>query len=137
MADETTHRFLVYGLVETIARNHGEVTHAVGVGVLSDPPRIGRHEPDAIARDAMSGRLLIGEAKRGDELFTEHSQEQLADFSTHIEESGEHASFVLAVPQGWRIEAERAITEAGGDLEWTNVLEVDFPDAPPAPLPGE
>jgi hypothetical protein len=133
VADDTTHRLTVAGLVEIIARDHGAVTHAVGVGTLPDPPAVGRHEPDLLARAAQAERLVIGEAKCGDDLFTEHSQEQLSDFSTHVEKSGEHAAFVLAVPAGWRQEAVRAVAEAGGDLDRTTVVEVGLPDAPAPP----
>lgn len=120
-------------LVHDIAMKHGEVTHADGVGTLSAPPRVDRHEPDIVARDKTSGRLIIGEAKQGDDLFTDHSQEQLHDFSRHVEESGEQAVMVLGVPTGWRGEAERAVLEAGGLLDWTEIIEVGVPNPPALP----
>lgn len=132
-AQTEAHRTLVDSLVHNFAMNHGKVTHADGVGTLPAPSAVGRHEPDVLARAELSGTLLIGEAKQGDDLFSEHSQEQLHDFSTYVETGGEHAALVLAVPKGWKPEAERAVTAAGGALDWTSVLEVEFPGAPPPP----
>lgn len=134
MAEQTpTHRTLVAAVVSHLANNHGGVTHADGYGILAAPRAIGRHRPDALTRDERSGVLVIGEAKQGDDLFTEHSQEQLHDFSNHTEASGQHALLVLAVPTGWESEAERAVKEAGGLLNSTFVLGVPLPDTPAPP----
>lgn len=132
-AQTPAHQTLVASLVHHFAMSHGTVTHADGIGTLPAPVAVGRHEPDVLARDEPSGRLLIGEAKQGDDLGTEHSQEQLRDFSTYVEASGEHAALILAVPKGWRGEAEQAVVSAGGELDWTTVLEVEFPGAPALP----
>jgi hypothetical protein len=40
---------------------------------------------------------------------------------------------VLGVPTGWRGEAERAVLEAGGLLDWTEIIEVGVPNPPALP----
>ena len=135
MPQSPLHRNLVSALVEHIARNHAEVSHGAGIGTLPDPPKIGRHEPDVLAR-GVGDKLVIGEAKIGDDLDAETSQEQFSDFTTHVDDSsGEAAVMVLAVPKGWRGEAEKAIRAAGGNLERATVVEVGLPNAPTPPDP--
>jgi hypothetical protein len=133
MPQSPLHRNLVSALVEHIARNHAEVSNAAGVGTLPDPPKIGRHEPDVLAR-GVGDKLVIGEAKIGDDIDAPTSQEQFADFTTYLDDSsGESAVMVLAVPEGWREKAEQAIREAGGNLDHATVVEVGLPGAPTPP----
>ena len=101
------------------------MTHAAGTLTLEDPPKIGRHEPDALGK-GVGGTPVIGEAKTGPDLFEPRALEQLYDF-THHEENGEQAALVLIVPKGFRTDAERALAEAGAAVERTSVIEVSFP----------
>lgn len=127
------HRDLVHSLVEQISRDHGLVSHAARIGTLPDPPAIGRHEPDVLAR-GLSETLVIGEAKVGEDLFTETTQEQLHDFTHHVDEqTGEVAALVLAVPGGWRDEAQRALAAADADPERCSIIQVNLPGGPPPP----
>lgn len=112
-------------MLSKIATGHCEVTHAAGTLTLDDPPKIGRHEPDALGK-GMSGTPVIGEAKTGPDLFELRALEQLYDF-THHEENGEWAALVLVVPKGFRADAERALAEAGAAVERASVIEVTFP----------
>lgn len=114
-AEGGVHRTLVQSLASTLARASGAITHADGVGTLPEPPRVGRHRPDLVGRD-VAGHDFLGEAKLGPDLYDTHSQEQLADFSTYAPD-GERCHFHLVVPAGWRDEAERAITAAGGVVD--------------------
>lgn len=132
--DDRVHRELVASLVRLIANDFGEVTHAEGVASLPLPPRVGRHRPDALGH-TVGGTTILGEAKLGPELLRdEHAQEQLADFSAHAS-ANEHSVFVLLVPSGWQEPAERAIQEAGGQLDrYVRVFEVNgLVGAPPPP----
>jgi hypothetical protein len=108
------HRTLVSLLVSHLAQGSGEVTHAES-GTLPQPPRVERHRPDVAGR-GLGGGVFIGEAKTGPDLFHEHTQEQLEDFSTYRLD-GERVAFHLMVPGGWRGEAERAIRHAGGEVD--------------------
>lgn len=127
MSESSAHGLLVGALIEMISRDHGVVTHAAGSGTLPDPRRIGRHEPDVLARGAVVGTLVIGEAKLGEDLFEERALEQFVDFSTYVDGEMGPAALIIAVPKGWRGEAERAVQEAGGLLERTSVIEVSWP----------
>jgi hypothetical protein len=129
MSESSVHGLLVASLIEMISRDHGVVTHAAGSGLIPDPPRIGDHEPDVLARGAITNTLVIGEAKRGEDLFEERALQQFLDFSTYVDEPTGPAALIIAVPKGWRDQAERAVQESGGSLERTSVLEVSFPPA--------
>jgi hypothetical protein len=116
MSETELHRDLVAWLVSYTAGEYGEVTHVAGRNEYPDPYAIGRHEPDLIAESA-DGFVIIGEAKIGEDLDAEGSQEQLADFSTAVDpETEERAVFLLCVPVGWVQTAEQTIVDAGGEL---------------------
>jgi hypothetical protein len=132
MSETPTHRGLVELLASRVAADYGVVTHADGFGTYDTPPAVGRHEPDVLARDA-NGRAVIGEAKQGDDLFTDHSQEQLCDFSTQVDRLGRPSLLVLGVPAGWATHAYRAVRQAGGDTACTTIIEFDLPGAPRPP----
>lgn len=131
MSESPLHRDLVSLLVSAIARDHAEVSQAAGASLLPDPPAIGRHEPDALAR-GLSQTLIIGEAKTGPDLFEEVSQEHFYDFTHHLDEqTGELAAFVLIVPAGWREEAERALAAADADPDRYSIVTAAVPNALP------
>lgn len=80
------HQRLVNALISAFQGRGYTVLKAVGSS-FSDPYKIGRHEPDIIARDN-DGLLIIGEAKIGEDLFSETTKEQLLDFSSRIMSEG-------------------------------------------------
>jgi len=127
MSETPLHGDLVAALVSYLAGTEGAVTHVAGHPGYPDPPRIGRHEPDLYLASP-DGRSLIGEAKTGPDLSEDVSREQLADFSTHRDDDGEHAAFWLCVPKGWKAQALAAIGEAGGETHRkVDVLELNIP----------
>jgi len=111
---DAIHRALVESLVNTLSRG-GQVTNAVGARSLPEPPLVGRYRPDVSGRDA-DGQGFIGVAKLGPELLDIRTQEQLRDFSTFAPD-GHRVAFHLAVPQGWRARAGRAIRQAGAEVD--------------------
>jgi hypothetical protein len=125
MPESELHQELVISLVSRIAEGHGEVTHAVNSGTLSDPPKIGRHEPDVLAT-GLGGTQVIGEAKTGPDLFESHSLEQFEDF-THHEVEGETAALVVMVPRGFEEDARSALEEAGAAMDRTTIITVALP----------
>jgi hypothetical protein len=125
MPESILHSDLVAYLLSYLAGIEGAVTHVAGRPEFPDPPRIGRHEPD-IYLVTPEGTTVIGEAKTGEDLSDERSQEQLRDFSTHLGVNGERATFWLCVPSGWKEQAFAAITAAGGEIHHrVDVLEID------------
>jgi hypothetical protein len=125
VSESNLHRTLVSALLSQIAREHGEVTHAVGTVTLDDPPAVGRHEPDVIAK-GFGGTQILGEAKTGPDLFDERALEQFHDF-THHENEGDTAALVVIVPKGFREDALRALEQAGAATERASVIELTLP----------
>lgn len=80
------HQTLVNALISAFQSRGYTIVRAVG-GNYSEPYKIGRHEPDIIAKDN-NGLLIIGEAKVGEDLFSETTKEQLVDFSNRIMSEG-------------------------------------------------
>ena len=122
MAETSQHKSLVRGLVDWMGRQGVRITHAVGDSALPDPPAHGRHEPDAVGtKDSV---IWIGEAKIGGaDLTTEHSLEQLRDFSNRqMSSSAEPCPFVLCVSPE-QVEAARgALRLADANLENTTII---------------
>jgi hypothetical protein len=125
------HHTLVSSLASRLALEGVDWQYGAGFGTLPAPPRVGRHEPDLLGRDA-GGAIVIGEAKLGPELLSEHTAEQLADFSTYAPDD-EAATLYLMVPFGWKAEAEEAVRAAGGSLEQVTIRELELPHAPQPP----
>lgn len=77
----------------------------------------GRHQPDVKAKDSASGLISIGEVKTADDLNSDHTKEQLVDFSSRVMTSGQSAGkvvpFYLLVPEAAVGDAWRAIRELG------------------------
>lgn len=80
------HQRLVNALISAFQNKGYSILRAVG-GAYPDPYKIGRHEPDIIAKDN-NGLLIIGEAKISEDLQAERSKEQLLDFSNRIMSEG-------------------------------------------------
>ena len=116
------HRDLVADLVSELAKRVGEVIEADGVGTLPEPRRVGRHQPDAVARST-AGEPHLGEAKLGPELGDAHTQEQLADFLDWAAQNG--STLHLIVPSGWRAQAEEAARQAADTVDNLVVIELE------------
>lgn len=81
-----THTRLVNALISAFKNKGYTITRATITG-YSEPYKIGRYEPDIIAKDSQ-GLLIIGEAKKGEDLFVEKTKEQFMDFSNRIMSEG-------------------------------------------------
>jgi len=126
--ESDTHKTLVDVLVSDLAMKFGEVTHGDNVGTLPLPPKIGRHRPDVIAVHELRG-TVIGEAKTGPDLTSDHSKEQIEDFLLVASET-EGLALRLAVPKGWKANAETVANEVSDHSDKLTVLEVDIPGVP-------
>ena len=73
------HQILVRELIRQFLDSGLTIVRAAYQG-YETPYKIGRYEPDIIAKDAI-GHLVIGEAKRCDSIFSKESHEQFQDFS--------------------------------------------------------
>ncbi|MBI2103679.1 hypothetical protein HYT59_01600 [Candidatus Woesebacteria bacterium] len=84
MNPSTEHQRLVKALVTYFASNLKYAILAVDLPEYeSKPTRHGRHSPDIVARDQF-GTFQLGEAKVGNDIFSQQSQEQIEDFSSRI-----------------------------------------------------
>lgn len=126
--ESETHKTLVDVLVSDLAMKFGKVTHGDNVGTLQRPPKIGRHRPDVIAVDEFGG-TVIGEAKTGPDLTSDHSKEQIEDFLLVASET-EGLALRLAVPKGWKGNAETVANDVSDHTDKLTVLEVDIPGVP-------
>lgn len=80
------HQNLVDALIKALI-NEGYIIENANSNDYSEPPTIGRHEPDIIAKTS-NGLIIIGEAKTKEDLNSEISKEQFIDFSDRIMASG-------------------------------------------------
>lgn len=80
------HLLLVKSLVSAL-QSRGYTVLKAADGSHSAPEKIGRHEPDVLARDS-NGLLIIGEAKTENDISSQMSKEQFIDFSNRIMSNG-------------------------------------------------
>jgi hypothetical protein len=122
MAESQQHKSLVRGLVDWMRTQGVTVTHAVGDLQLPDPPRVGRHEPDALG--TKQGVTWIGEAKLGEvDLSSTHSLEQMHDFSHRVMPNTKTpCPFVLCVSKGQDHAASAALGRAGANTDTTAII---------------
>ena len=95
------------------------------------PDPIGEHQPDVTA--TKDGRFIIGVARTSYELAEQETTDALGDFLAWRDSDGERAVIHLAVPEGWKPQAEEAFVRAGGEVgeELNNVVSVGGLDVPP------
>ncbi|MBK5233085.1 MAG: hypothetical protein JJE13_08920 [Thermoleophilia bacterium] len=124
-SESHTHRTLVDMLVHDLAMKFGKVVSGENVGALPRPPKIGRHRPDVVATNEARG-TVIGEAKIGPDLTSDHSKEQIEDFLL-VASRSDGLALRLAVPKGWRANAESVASEVSEHTHKLTVLEVDIP----------
>jgi len=107
------HQRIVVALVRYFEQQGWKVTAAACQG-YPDPQKVGRHEPDAVARDKRRV-ILYGEAKTGNgDLDTQHSREQYHDFSSRcMREAGISCPFYICVPARHKTHLQRVLTEEG------------------------
>ncbi|HUK27101.1 MAG TPA: hypothetical protein VLV31_01640 [Candidatus Acidoferrales bacterium] len=80
MAAIDEHQKLVNALVIRFVNDGLEIENADLEG-YEEPYKIGRHEPDIIARNVSEDLVVIGEAKNCADLTSDRSREQFQDFS--------------------------------------------------------
>lgn len=77
------HQRLVAALIEHFRAKLGYTIISASVNGYAEPDQHGRHGPDIVAKDTR-GVLHLGEAKVGDDIFSETAGEQFLDFSSRI-----------------------------------------------------
>ena len=92
------------------------------------PPE-GRHEPDVRVQNQSNDLISIGEAKTCDDLSSDHTKEQLSDYSQRVmtagRSKGASVPFYLIVPKSCVSEAWKTLRELGLDKRANvNVLTV-------------
>jgi len=87
---------------------------------LNIPPRIKRHRPDILGFKFETKEICVGEAKTGEDLFSERTKEQLLDYSSTTGLStGKHIEIIIGIPKS----AEEDLV---GLLRELNLLGKDF-----------
>lgn len=78
---------LVNSLISALNKRGYEILRAVG-GKYQEPYKIGKHEPDIIARDPKKDLIVIGEAKTAESLSSSYTKEQFLDFARRVMKEG-------------------------------------------------
>ncbi|HMK84226.1 MAG TPA: hypothetical protein VK503_10955 [Candidatus Bathyarchaeia archaeon] len=96
------HQKLVKALVDKFMNDGLEIVRAAYRG-YDKPYKIGRYEPDVIARNPITELVVIGEAKRCNDLACKRTHEQFADFSSREmldgKSKGANVPLRIMVPQ--------------------------------------
>jgi hypothetical protein len=132
MAESVKHLELVRVLVRCAPKHlrgseHRSILHDLPGPIGCDkPPKVGAFRPDVYAADVPTTTVVIGEAKTGDDLDTEHTRKQLLDFALFLK-LYPGSSLLLAVPWSLRARAqfllERTAEEA--DAFDLNLVVID------------
>jgi len=125
MAETPLHHYLALEGITKARRDSRRVQRSTVDQRLPSPRPVGRHEPDAEGFDLYTA--LRVEAKRGPELFSRHTQEQLRDFTRQPGPRGLNPHLYLAVPRPWRSVARKAVKRAGGNPKRATVIPVLMP----------
>lgn len=78
---------LVNSLISAFKKRGYEILRAMD-GKYQKPYKIGRHEPDIIARDPQKDFIILGEAKTAESLSSSHTKEQFLDFARQVMKEG-------------------------------------------------
>ncbi len=109
------HQRLVNSLIVAFQKEGYTVQQAVG-GSYQDPYKIGKHEPDIIARNE-DGLIIVGEAKTIDDISSERSKEQYLDFSDRVMSEGilrgKHVPLHIIVPRDGAASLRQALINLG------------------------
>jgi hypothetical protein len=126
--EQRLHGLLTAALVSDLAWGVAEVTEADGVGTLPVPRSIAGFRPDVIART--DDTLVLGEAKVMPRASNKEFLKKLRAWHEHPPNGVSKVLLTLAVPAGWRANAEELTAAAGWPTQDVRVLEVGLPDAP-------
>jgi hypothetical protein len=133
LAESSKHAALVQVIIKYIGREHG---HVEGLGIVNDlsgplraekPNRIEGFVPDVYAFDAPLTTVIIGEAKTGDDLETEHSKRQMTAFLTFLGHQ-KAGIFILAVPWQLKRRADTVVSMIRAACDATCVTTVTLDD---------
>lgn len=130
--DQRLHGLLTAALVSDLAWSSGTVEQADRIGTLARPEMVAGFRPDVVAHSGDT--IVLGEAKVDPRLNSGDFVEKLRAWHDHPPDGFSRVVLALAVPAGWRLQAEEIAARAGWSHEDLRVLEVGLPDAP---LPGD
>jgi hypothetical protein len=109
------HQRLVKALMDLFEKDGLKIVEAAYEG-YSEPIKQGRHEPDILARNS-DGLLVVGEAKRCDDLNSARSREQFHDFSNRVMPKGKlegtTVPFHVITPKKCKAEIWEVLRELG------------------------
>jgi len=112
------HQILVGNLISYLKKQNLVILCAAYPGYNQCPPS-DRHEPDVRAQDQTTDLVSFGEAKTCDDLSSEHTKEQLTDYSQRVMTAGRSKGavvpFYLIVPESCVSEAWKTLRALGLD----------------------
>jgi hypothetical protein len=128
-----THQWLVLWVARKMAQDGFTVTNVDGpvpqggaLGPVRASPNIGEARPDVVGV-TREGRVALGEAKTGDDVFNEHTVGQLLAFASVTSRPGGPARLYVGVPQSAVRDLDRALRVAGL-LASPAVIRLHIPD---------
>ncbi len=106
------HQSLVKGLIDEFEAK-GKKIICADYGEYPRCEKIGRHEPDVVARDS-SGLEYIGEAETCDSLNNKDTIEQFTDYSDRVMTSDQRkVPLIIAIPSKCEIDLVQTIKTNG------------------------
>lgn len=107
------HKNIVTALIKYFQKQGMTITAAASDG-YPEPEKVGRHEPDIIAK-TVQGVIAYGEAKTGEgDIGSQHSREQYYDFSNmQMTDSKIPCPLYICVPKEYESELRGVLIEEG------------------------
>lgn len=104
---EETHNELIRWLLKYLRERGCDKFYVDHLEGYPKPAQMGRHTPD-ISAYSRGEKAAVGEAKVGDDLYSERTKEQLKDFSSNLS-----IDFYFVVPDEIVSEAKKLARELG------------------------
>jgi len=115
---------LVNSLISAFKKRGYEILRAVG-GKYQEPYKIGKHEPDIVARDPQKDLIVIGEAKTAKSLSSSHTKEQFLDFARRVmkegKSRGERVPLHVIIPKS-ELKKVRDVLDEIGLGKYSNII---------------
>ena len=120
MSEGREHRRAVQALARTMHRR-GIIVHAADAPGWPRPPLIGGRRPDVLGFYPVVGVAVVGEVKRGPEVWACYPQLWVADALAELCPTGACGLFILALTDGWVPDVAVLCDTLRGPRTWVTV----------------